>query len=242
MQSRFVPLDLQHWPRREIFHYFTKVTASVSYTATMRLDVSPMREALRRGGIRFFPSCLYLVTKAIADQPELRLALQEGTLGIWDYLCPQYPVFHPEDTTFTFLWTDYDEDFGIFYRRVLSDQREYGQDHGIFSKKGMPPENSYLHASIPWLAFDAFSFHLSENGEYFAPIVETGKLVRESGREWLPVSLTVNHATADGWHVSRFFEQLQEDICHPNRWLCETTGQRNTDHDTFSTGNFKRLC
>ncbi len=219
MGAYFVPLIMEDWPRREIFHYFTQVTAPVSYTATMRLDVTHTRKILRQNKIKFFPSCLYLATKAIAAQPELRLARQEGILGTFDYLCPQYPVFHSEDQTFTFLWTEYDEDFSAFYANVLSDYREYGQDHGIFSKKGIPPENSYLHASIPWLAFDSFSFHLEQNGEYFAPLVETGKIIEEQGREWLPVSLTVNHAAADGWHVSRFFEQFQQDLWNPEQWL-----------------------
>ncbi len=217
--AEFTPLDLSSWPRTEIFQYFSETTAPVSYSATMRLDVTHLRKVLRKQALKFFPTCLYLVTRAITSQEEFRLFVKERELGVWNFLSPQYPVFHPDDRTFTFLWTEYDRDFGVFYQRVLADQREYGMDRGIFSRKGKPPENCYLHACVPWLAFDSFSFHLSESEGYLSPIVETGKLVWEESREWLPVSLTINHAAADGWHVSQFFEEIQEYMSHPQKWL-----------------------
>ena len=41
-------------------------------------------------------------------------------------------------------------------------------------------------------------------------MVTWGKYEREGARTVLPVSLNIAHAVADGFHLSRFFLELQE--------------------------------
>lgn len=36
-------------------------------------------------------------------------------------------------------------------------------------------------------------------------------------KELMPLSLTCHHATTDGWHVSRFLEDLNADLSHPEQ-------------------------
>ena len=44
-----------------------------------------------------------------------------------------------------------------------------------------------------------------------APVVHLGKIWNGEGdRTVLPVSLNIHHAVADGFHLSRFFLELQE--------------------------------
>ena len=39
-----------------------------------------------------------------------------------------------------------------------------------------------------------------------------GKYVTRDGRTTLPVTLTVHHALADGLHISRFFQNLENEL------------------------------
>ena len=42
----------------------------------------------------------------------------------------------------------------------------------------------------------------------------------ETAGKWtMPLSLTCHHATTDGWHVSRFLEDLQRDMDDFARYL-----------------------
>ena len=47
---KFTPLDMQTWPRGQMFYYFSKM-APTGYSLTVDLDVTAMRTALKHAGI-----------------------------------------------------------------------------------------------------------------------------------------------------------------------------------------------
>ena len=156
MKNYFHIIDMQNWPRAQTYYFFTKSVKPQSYTVNITLDVTILRKTVKSKGIKFFPACLYIISRAIEKQQELRLALKNNRLGYWDYLSPEYPVFHEDDKTMTFLWTQYNQDFKVFYDQYLNDNMQYGKDHSIISSKGAPPKNSYIIACVPWFSFNRF--------------------------------------------------------------------------------------
>jgi chloramphenicol O-acetyltransferase type A len=117
MKTEFHAIDMETWPRAQTYNYFTEMVTTTTYSINVTMDVTTLRCTLKSKGIKFFPAYLYLITRAIGKQQEFRMALQDGVLGYWDCLTPYYPVFHDEDKTITFLSTEYDEDFRLFYER-----------------------------------------------------------------------------------------------------------------------------
>ena len=105
---QFYPIDAATWPRAETFYYYTQI-APTTYSLTVRMDVTVLRNALKQRGYRFFPAYLYLVTKAINKQQELRIGIRDGVLGYWDTLTPAYPQFHDDDKTIFRGIAKYDE-------------------------------------------------------------------------------------------------------------------------------------
>ena len=73
----------------------------------------------------------------------------------------------------------------------------------------MPP-NTFDVSCLPWVRYRSFDMHIFDSGTYLAPVVTWGKYEREGDRTVLPVSLNIHHAVADGFHLSRFFLELQE--------------------------------
>lgn len=71
---------------------------------------------------------------------------------------------------------------------------------------------AYTVSCIPWVKFEHFAVHSYENKDYYFPSVEAGKIFPEGEKELLPLSLTCHHAAVDGYHISRFLEELQKDI------------------------------
>ena len=129
---KFTPLDMQTWPRGQMFYYFSKM-ASTGYSLTVDLDVTAMRTALKHAGIKFFPAYLWLVTRTLQMQKEFKIAELDGQVGCFDTLTPLYAAFHEDDKTFSFMWTEYTDDFMAFYQSYLDNQRRYGGSH-VFSK------------------------------------------------------------------------------------------------------------
>lgn len=214
----FEAIDMAAWPMAQSFYYYTQM-APTSYTVNVSMDVTKMRRILKLRGYKFFPAYLFLVTRAIGKQRELRVAVQDGVVGTWDHLTPLYPQFHEDDQTTSLLWTAYDDCFQDFYNGYMDDTATHGASHGILSSKGTPPANGFVISCIPWFTFNSFSLHNHGIKDYYVPSLEAGGFVEANGSVTMPLSITVHHATTDGYHLKVFFEELQKTMNDPESWL-----------------------
>lgn len=214
----FHSIDMKTWPMAQTFYYYTRM-APTTYTVNVTVDVTVLRNALKRNGYKFFPAYLYLITRTIGKQQELRIGVQNGVVGYWDNLTPTYPQFHDDDKTTSLLWTEYDGCFTTFYKSYLEDTMEHGNSHGILSSKGIPLPNAYIVSCIPWFTFHSFSLHNHGTKDYYFPSFEAGGFTESDGRIKMPLSITAHHATTEGYHLKVFLQQLQYDMDHVSEWL-----------------------
>lgn len=209
---QFTPIDLQSWPRGQMFWYFSKM-APTGYSLTVNMNVTKLKRCTESSGIKFFPAYLWLVTKNLNKQTEFKIAEQDGVLGFFDTLTPLYAAFHDDDKTISFMWTEYNNDFWEFYRQYLDNQRNFGENHGVLCQPlTPPPPNSYTVSCLPWVSFTSFSVHSYENKPYYFPSVEAGKFFEEGQELMMPLSVTCHHAASDGYHINLFLEGLQSDM------------------------------
>ena len=215
----FTPIDLQTWPRGQMFYYFSQM-APTGYSMTVNVDVTEMRKTIREAGLKFFPAYLWLVTKNLNRQTEFKVAEKDGVLGFYDSLTPLYASFHENDHTFSLMWTEYTDDFLQFHQAYLENQAQFGHNHGVLCQpQTPPPANAYTVSCVPWVSFTHFAVHSYENKPYYFPSVEAGKFFEEAGRILMPLSITCHHATTDGYHIKCFLDSLQEDINGFMRYL-----------------------
>ena len=214
----FTPIDLQTWPRGQMFYYFAKM-APTGYSLTVNLDVTELKKTVKEAGLKFFPAYLWLVTRNLNRQMEFKVAEKDGVLGYFDTLTHLYASFHEDDHTFSLMWTEFRDDFRQFHQAYLENQEEFSGNHGILCQPQLPPANAYTVSCLPWVSFDHFAVHSYENKPYYFPSVEAGKITEKDGRLLIPLSLTCHHATTDGYHVNRFLEDLQDDMNHFQKYL-----------------------
>ena len=215
----FTPIDLQTWPRGQMFYYFSQM-APTGYSMTVNVDVTEMRKTIREAGLKFFPAYLWLVTKNLNRWTEFKVAEKGGVLGFYDSLTPLYASFHENDHTFSLMWTEYTDDFLQFHQAYLENQAQFGHNHGVLCQpQTPPPANAYTVSCVPWVSFTHFAVHSYENKPYYFPSVEAGKFFEEAGRILMPLSITCHHATTDGYHIKCFLDSLQEDINGFMRYL-----------------------
>ena len=69
----------------------------------------------------------------------------------------------------------------------------------------------FFVSSVPWLHY-THAQNPMENPNDSTPRINWGKYVTANGRTTLPVTLTVHHALADGLHISRFYQKLEEEL------------------------------
>lgn len=194
-----------------MFYYFSKM-APTGYSMTVSLDVTALRRFTKAKHMKFFPAYLWLVTRNLNRQADFKVAQKDGVLGFYDTLTPLYASFHEDDHTFSLMWTAFSDSFSAFYEGYLENQARFGETHGVLCQPEMPPENAYTVSCVPWVSFTHFAVHSFENKPYYFPSVEAGKLIKQDGRVLMPLSLTCHHATTDGYHVSKFLNDLQADF------------------------------
>src|SRR5215213_3958727 len=110
----FRPIDLRAYPRRE--HYERHLDMRVSYSATVQIDITELRRAVKQRAYRIYPAQIWMLTAAANQMPEFRMSRNTaGELGIWDELSPLYTVLNERKQTFSGLWTSWSDNFEMFY-------------------------------------------------------------------------------------------------------------------------------
>ncbi len=203
----FHPIDTAKWPRAPHFEYYTHVIRT-NYAVTVRLDVTALRQFTRLNGLRFYPAMLYAVMRAVNGRQELRMAYRDGVLGYYEVCHPSYTIFHPDDHTFSDIWSAYSPDFSAFYATVLRDMEEWREVKGVKTKPGRP-ENFCPVSCVPWLDFTAVAHDTAGPRSMFFPVITFGKYTESGGKYELPFCFHIHHAAADGYHTSMFLQELQ---------------------------------
>ena len=203
----FIPVDLDTWARKEHFeHYFHQVPCT--YSMTTKLDITPLIEAKER----LYPAMLYRIAKAVNQYQEFHMDLgPDGTLGFYTEMHPCYTIFHQDSETFSNLWTEYTDDYGAFCRAYQQDLEQFGSCKDMMAKPDVPV-NTFPVSMVPWESFEGFNLNLQNGYRYLPPIFTMGKYQRDERGVWLPLSIQVNHAVCDGFHVCRFIAALREMI------------------------------
>lgn len=204
-------VDIESWTRKEHYVYYTE-KLKVEYNMTVNVDVRNVLDFCHTSGHKFYPVMIYLTTKALNRIENFRMFKDNlGNLCVWDKIVPNYTIFHEDDHTFSDCWTDFSDDFDLFYHDITGDMELAKTKRGIKAKEGQPA-NFYCISCTPWMAFTGYGSRVSNGEPSFFPIVLIGKYEKNGDKVMMPVNLTIAHAVADGYHTGLFFQYLQEEI------------------------------
>ena len=205
----FEIIDLEKYERKEHFlHYMN--TVPCFYSLTTSIDITNLEKFIKEKGYKLYPTIIYAITRIVNNHKEFRMSLDsENRLGYYTEMNPSYTIFHKDNNTFSNIWTEYNQNFIEFYKSYEKDMKEYGDEKGFITKKC---ENSNLVniSAIPWTSFTGFNLNLPKGDKYLLPIFTTGKYFNKDNKILLPLAVQVHHSVCDGFHTSRFINELQE--------------------------------
>ncbi|WP_154792170.1 type A chloramphenicol O-acetyltransferase [Occultella kanbiaonis] len=211
------PIDLATWPRRQHFeHYLHAVPCT--YSMTVELDVTEFVRALRDSPRRTYVAQIWALGTIVNRREEFRMCLAESDApATWPVLHPSFTIFNAERETFSSAWAPYDADFGTFHDGAADLLDRYRDSTEFFPQGGQPP-NTFDVSSLPWASFTGFNLNIRDAWRHLAPIFTLGRYQEGDGRVFLPLSLQVHHAAADGFHSARFVNELQALLADPS-WV-----------------------
>jgi len=202
----YTKVDLKQWSRGELFSFYIDQMRIVM-SLTVDIDVSNLIAYAKKNGFLFYPCMLWAVSKVVNDHDEFRHGWNEqGDLIRWEYVSPSYADFHAEDENFTKLVTQYNPSLSAFHTQFLSDREKKKSVRGIAANQ---PPNFFDVSCLPWVRYRHFDVHVFDEGKFLAPVITWGKYEWENEKAMMPLSMNIHHAVADGFHLCRFFNEVQ---------------------------------
>lgn len=210
-------LDIEHWPRREVFNLFREydnpffnVTANVDVTAL--LDLARATES-----VSFAIAYHFLSLKAANEIEPFRYRLRGDQVIIHERIHGASTLLL-DNQSFKFYHFAFAEDFEQFQtgaKAALARARATAD-----SLDNQPARDDLIYYSVlPWISFTSFSHARKWDRQESIPKVVFGKYFNEGQAVKMPLSVEVHHALMDGVHVGQYFQKVQEYFAEPQRAL-----------------------
>ncbi|MCR2783926.1 MULTISPECIES: chloramphenicol acetyltransferase [unclassified Microbacterium] len=210
------PIALDTWHRRQHFEHYRQ--NACTYSMTVELDATAFVAALQASSRKTYLAQIWALATLVNRYDEFRMHLDDhGEPAIWSRAHPAFTVFNAERETFSCVWAPHDPDFAAFHEAaalVVAEHRNATE----FFPQGAPPPNAFDISSLPWASFTGFNLNIRGDEDHLAPIFTLGRYVDRDGRTMLPLAVQMNHAAADGFHVARLVNELQELLSDPS-WV-----------------------
>lgn len=206
-------IDMSADPRGAHFAYFCSL-ASPAAGLTVPVDVTELVKHLR--GRSFFLSFLWCVQRAANAVPELRRRIKNGRVLEFDH-CPTSCTVMKADGTYAYCHLDADGDFDAFYARGLQ-ALHHTKACGTIAESAEEALPCYFVSCLPWLSYTQI-VNPWGGGEDSNPRITWGKYETKDGRTALPLSILVHHGLADGLHIARFYDRLQQELDELSQFL-----------------------
>ncbi len=216
---RMIPMD--DYPRREHFQYFCSL-ANPFLSLTIQMDVTELASACKRTGASFYMLFMHAVAQAANQVPQLRQRIRGEGIVEYESCTTSHTELLP-DETYCYCTLCHDMPLSK-YLEAAEAARAAARSHATIEEDAAEAESQYFISCLPWLNFTQLS---NPTGSDSNPRFTWGKYEPDyRGRLMLPLSICVHHGLADGLHIARFCQLLEEQIAENARELTALSAQQ----------------
>lgn len=201
-------IDLASWPRRSLYEYFRTLPLP-HFSLTADVDVTGLIETAKPHGVSVFNAALFAIMTACNRIPEFRQRIIGEDVVEFDVVntAPTVPI---EGDRFAFAYFDYSpkwEEFDVLCRDAVEKAKTQTELQDDSSARN----DMIFTTCLPWVQFTSMHHPVQGPDDSF-PRVAWGKFFKRDDRWLMPVNVQVHHALADGLHVGRFYQFMQETL------------------------------
>jgi chloramphenicol O-acetyltransferase type A len=218
-------IDLATWPRRATFEHFAGFQQPW-FNVCVRVDCAPLRARVRERGGRLGVALHWLTLALVHRHEAFRLRLHghgpAAQVVRHDTVHASTTVLRPDDS------------FGIALLRHAPTWSQFAPaaaEAMDAAARPAPEERTLERAegsaliyctTLPWLHFTSFAHAHSldpARADASVPRFAFGRIDAEGSgpgaRAWLPLSVELHHAVADGLHLGRFVSDFEAALRQP---------------------------
>ena len=203
MKKKF---DIENWNRKEHFNFFNQFEEPF-YGVTVDIDCTIAYQKCKKEGIGFFLYYLHQSLAAANAVENFRLRIEDNQIYLYDQVNAS-AVINRADNSFGFSYIDYFTDFKAFEVSAKVEIENVRTASGL----NLSGNNAnVIHISaMPFSKFTSLSHARSFSFRDSCPKFSFGKMTDTEGLKSMPVSIHVNHALVDGYHVGLFVDEFQQ--------------------------------
>ncbi|AOT70553.1 chloramphenicol acetyltransferase [Geosporobacter ferrireducens] len=208
-------IDIESWPRKAQYKLFKQMDYP-HFNICANLDITKTYSYIKNNEIPFFKAMVFLTSKVVNNIPEFRYRIQGEKIAEYNITHPSFTIMTKPEV-FSFCTVDYTGDFHCFNNKV--EEKKVLLNGNVDVEDEPNRDDLIFITSIPWISFTSVThpIHLSPTDSI--PRISWGKFFKDNGELKLPFSVQVNHALMDGFHVGKYFEELQEALNKPGESL-----------------------
>lgn len=197
-------LDIDNWPRKDHFFFFKRFDEPF-FGVTTEIDCTEGYKAAKKLGVSFFLYYLHKALVAANKIDEFGLRIEGDQVARYQVVNASPTISRPNGT-FGFSYIPYKENFEEFYSLGMKEVERVRQETTLIP--ATDNENVIHFSALPWVRFTSLSHARHYNMSDSIPKISFGKITGTDQRT-MPVSIHVNHALMDGYHVGKFVELFQ---------------------------------
>ncbi|TXE11537.1 chloramphenicol acetyltransferase [Seonamhaeicola algicola] len=200
-------IDIENWNRKAHYNHFCGLKDPY-FALTIPFNVTKAYQFSKDNNVSFFAKYLHDCMKAINAVDNLKYRIENNNVVQYDVINASATLMR-SDNTYGFSFIDFAEDLQTFIKNIESEKQRIQQSNDLY-----PPKNTLdcIHCSaLPWVHYSGHKEPVSGMLES-VPKLSFSKAVKNQSELIMNVSINVNHALVDGYHVGLFSEKFQQNL------------------------------
>lgn len=204
-------VDLETWPRRELFTFFGGVS-NPYYMVTFRQDVTKLYHYVKAHQLSFYYTLIYCCTRALNRVEAFRYTIRGDAVYRLEKRMPSFTDLKKGSEQFHIVTMPCRGTAEEFCKAA----RERSERQQKFIDQTLETDGLIYFSCLPWVDVTAITNErelLAPNArDDSIPRIAWGKYAKTGDQVELGISIDVNHRLIDGLHIGRFAQALTEEM------------------------------
>jgi len=198
-------VEMESWPRKDLYTFFSAMS-NPFYSVTFTQDVTNLYRYTKEHHCSFYYSLIYLCTQAINQIDAFCYGAKDGQIVRFDRREPSFTDLKPGSQQFHIVTMPCTGSIPDFCRAA----KERSARQTTFIQSELESDELIYFSCLPWIEMTALTNERDFCPDDAIPRIAWGKYTQNNGRLTLNISIELNHAFTDGFHVGLFHQKLVE--------------------------------
>ena len=199
-------IDIETWDRGEYFTaYLGRDFPYINIGAN--IDITNLVTFCKKHDLSSYLTLVHTAHSIARGIENFRYRIKDSLPIICDTMGLTFTYIPEGSELFINVTVLYDEDLNAFLDTAREQIARQGRDPGFAAHRGR--YDLIFYSAIPWIQYTHLVRTIATLGVDSSPKISWGKYFEQNRRTLVPFSVQVHHGLMDGFHVGKYYEEIQ---------------------------------